>query len=189
MHNLKMHLRISNQVASKQCCWWLSIAVILVPLCVALLANSRLATAARTSKHHSKARAINDTTIHEREFVSAQVRVQLDCSRDKTVVRLNFTKPFNGIVGAGKLDTTKCKLNGNGAQYYELHVAHNATQCDTQWDKANSSILNTLFVQFHPSLETGADLAKNVMCRLTVGDLVVGRKPIRKAARPASGGQ
>lgn len=117
--------------------------------------------------------------VHEREFKSAQARVQIDCSRDKTIVKMNFTKAFNGIISAGKSDSTRCHLNGDGKKYYELYIAHNETECDTQWDSINSSISNTLFIRFHPSLETGNDIAKNVMCRLTVGDLVVGRNPRR----------
>lgn len=121
--------------------------------------------------------------VHEREFVSPQVRVQIDCQRDKTTIKVNFTQPFSGTLGAGRLDSTKCKLSGNGTKFYELQVQHNATQCDTQWDQLNSSIINTLFIRFHQSLETGADIAKNVMCRLTVGDLVVGRRPAAIASR------
>lgn len=127
----------------------------------------------------------NDMVIvHEREFVSSQARVQIECQRDKTLIKVNFTRPFNGILGAGKLESTKCKLSGMGSKYYELQVLHNATQCDTQWDNVNSSISNTLFIRFHHSLETGSDIAKNIMCRLTVGDLVVGRRPIKKIQTP-----
>lgn len=118
-----------------------------------------------------------DMIVHEREFISPQVRVQMECQRDKTIIKMNFTQPFNGILGAGKLDTSKCQQAGNGTMYYVLQVAHNETQCDTQWDSANSSIFNTLFIRFHTSLETGLDIAKNIMCRLTVGDLIVGRRP------------
>lgn len=125
--------------------------------------------------------------VHEREFVSPLVRVQMECQRDKTIVKVNFTKPFNGILSAGRLETTKCKLNGNGAKYYELQVLHNETHCDTQWDNASSSIFNTLFIRFHSSLETGSDIAKNVMCRLTVGDLIVGRRrPLKASAGTAN---
>lgn len=121
--------------------------------------------------------------VHEREFVSPQVKIQIECQRDKTVIKVNFSKPFNGTLGAGKLDTTQCKLVGNGTRQYEIQVKHNSSNCDTQWDSANSSIFNTLFVRFHPSLETGSDLAKNVMCRLTVGDLVVGRRPLKTSSK------
>lgn len=131
----------------------------------------------RPFKRQSQPMGDGSVQVHEREFKSAQVKIQMECQRDKTIIRLNFTRPFNGIVGAGKLDTTKCKLNGNGTKVYELHVRHNSTDCDTQWDSANSSIFNTLFIRFHSSLETGSDIAKNVMCRLTVGDLIVGRRP------------
>lgn len=115
--------------------------------------------------------------IHEREFVSPLVRVQMECKRDKTVIKLNFTQPFNGILGAGKLETSECKVLGNGTKLYELQVQHNSTNCDTQWDNGNNSIFNTLFIRFHNSLETGSDIAKNVVCRLTVGDLIVGKRP------------
>lgn len=118
--------------------------------------------------------------VHEREFVSPQVKVSMECQRDKTIIKVNFTRPFSGTLGSGRLDTTKCKLNGNGTRYYEISVNHNASQCDTQWDNANSSITNTLFIRFHPSLETGSDIAKNIMCRLTIGDLVVGRRPLKQ---------
>lgn len=138
------------------------------------------------SKRQANSANSTDSLVHEREFVSPQARVQLDCSRDKTVIKLNFSKPFNGIISAGKLETTDCKLTGNGQQYYELKVQHNATKCDTQWDSVNSSIVNTLFIRFHQSLETGTDLAKNVMCRLTVGDLVVGRKPQTLSRKPTA---
>lgn len=127
--------------------------------------------------------------VHEREFLSPQVRVQMECQRDKTLVKVNFTKPFSGILGAGRLDVTKCKLYGNGTKYYELQVHHNATQCDTQWDSVNSSIFNTLFIRFHQSLETGSDVAKNIMCRLKVGDLVVGRRPLKKSQKPQQNDQ
>lgn len=122
-----------------------------------------------------------DTLVHEREFVSSQVRVQMECQRDKTIIKINFAQPFNGILGSGRLDTTKCRLNGNGTKYYEISVDHNETQCDTQWDSSTSSITNTLFIRFHQSLETGSDIAKNIMCRLTVGDLVVGRRPVKSS--------
>jgi len=124
---------------------------------------------------------LHELTVHEREFVSPQVRVQMECQRDKTIMKVNFTQPFNGILGAGRLDTTKCKQFGNGTKYYEIIVKHNATQCDTEWDAANSGISNTLFIRFHSSLETGSDIAKNIMCRLNVGELVVGRRPIKMA--------
>lgn len=124
-----------------------------------------------------------DVMVHEREFVSPQVKVQIECQRDKTIIKVNFSQPFSGTLGAGKLDTTQCKLNGNGTKLYELQVKHNSSDCDTQWDSANSSIFNTLFIRFHPSLETGGDLAKNVMCRLTVGDLVVGRRPLKTSSK------
>lgn len=124
-----------------------------------------------------------DLMVHEREFVSPQVRVQIECQRDKTVIKVNFSQPFNGILSAGKLDTSQCKLNGNGTKLYEIQVKHNSSRCDTQWDSANSSIFNTLFIRFHPTLETGSDLAKNVMCRLTVGDLVVGRRPLKTSSK------
>uniref|UniRef100_A0A6G1SLT6 ZP domain-containing protein n=1 Tax=Aceria tosichella TaxID=561515 RepID=A0A6G1SLT6_9ACAR len=120
----------------------------------------------------------NMTQLHEREFISPQARVQLDCQRDKTVIRVNFTRPFNGILGAGNPETTKCKLIGSNGRYYELQVSHNATEeCNARWDNATSSIANTLFIRFHQSLETGADISKNVLCRLSVGDLIVGRRP------------
>lgn len=119
--------------------------------------------------------------VHEREFVSPQVKVQMECQRDKTIIKVNFTQPFSGTLGSGRLDTTKCKLNGNGTRYYEISVNHNSSQCDTQWDSANNSIINTLFIRFHPSLETGGDIAKNIMCRLTIGDLVVGRRPLKQS--------
>lgn len=115
--------------------------------------------------------------IHEREFVSPLVKIQMECKRDKTIIRLNFTQPFNGISSAGKLDSSECKLFGNGTKQYELQVQHNSTNCDTQWDNQSNSIFNTLFIRFHNSLETGSDIAKNVMCRLTVGDLIVGKRP------------
>lgn len=120
-----------------------------------------------------------DMIVHEREFVSPQVSVQMDCQGDRTMIKFNFTRPFNGIVAAGKIDTTKCKLTGNGTKLYELQVQHNATDCDNQWDDANSSILNTLFIRFHQSLETGQDIAKDIMCRLKTGDLVIGRRPLK----------
>jgi hypothetical protein len=120
----------------------------------------------------------NLSQLHEREFVSAQARVQLDCQRDKTVIKVNFTRPFNGILGVGNPETTKCKLIGSSGRYYELQVNHNATEeCNAKWDNTTSSIANTLFIRFHQSLETGADIAKNVLCRLSVGDLIVGRRP------------
>lgn len=136
-------------------------------------------TTTTTTTRGSNRNATNssDMIVHEREFVSPQARVQMDCQRDKTIIRVNFTRPFNGIISAGKLETSKCKLNGNGTSYYELHVSHNESQCDTEWDSVNSSIFNTLFIRFHSSLETGSDIAKNIMCRLTVGDLVVGKRP------------
>lgn len=124
-----------------------------------------------------------DMIVHEREFVSPQVSVQMECQGDRTQIRLNFTRPFNGIIAAGRLDTTKCKINGNGTQIYDLQVQHNTTDCDNQWDDAKSSILNTLFVRFHQSLETGQDIAKNIMCRLKTGDLVIGRHPLKKLPR------
>lgn len=127
----------------------------------------------------SSNKSTSELMVHEREFVSPQLRIQIDCQRDKTIVRVNFTRPFSGTLGAGKLDTTSCKLNGNGTTRYELEVAHNATQCDIQWDSESSSISNTLFIRYHQSLETGNDLAKNIACRLTVGDLVVGRRPVK----------
>lgn len=123
----------------------------------------------------------SDIIVHEREFVSPQAKVQIECQKDKTVIRLNFSKPFTGIIGAGSLERTKCKINGDKSGHYELEVLHNETRCDTQWDSATNSIFNTLFVRFHPSLETGADLAKNIMCRLSVGDVFVGRRPARTA--------
>lgn len=128
------------------------------------------------------------TLMHEREFVSPQVQVQMDCQQDRTSLRVNFTRPFNGILGAGNLATTKCKLFGAGERYYELHVLHNATQeCDARWDNATSSISNTLFIRFHQSLETGSDIAKNILCRLAVGNLIVGRRPtpLKKSPRSA----
>lgn len=118
-------------------------------------------------------------TLHEREFKSSSVKVQIDCSRDSTMIRLNFTKPFSGIIGAGNLDSSKCRIEGNGGSIYELRIAHNETMCDTHWDSSSNSITNTLFIRFHQSLETGNDLAKNVMCRLKVGELVVGRRPLK----------
>lgn len=144
------------------------------------LATSNAKLSNNKNNNNNKAET-SQLMVHEREYVSPQVRVQIECQRDKTIIKVNFTQPFSGTLGSGKLDTTKCKLNGNGTKYYELLVQHNATQCDTQWDNANSSIINTLFIRFHPSLETGSDLAKNIMCRLTVGDLVVGRRPMTKA--------
>lgn len=123
----------------------------------------------------------NETIVHEREFTSPQAKIQIECQRDKTVIRLNFTKPFGGAIGAGNLETTKCKINGDRvSSNYRLEVLHNETLCDTQWDSSTNSIFNTLFVRFHSSLETGADLAKNIMCRLTVGDLIVGRRPAKR---------
>lgn len=136
--------------------------------------------AAVSSSNKKVVNSNNDMLVHEREYVSPQVKVQMECQRDKTIIKVNFTKPFSGILGSGRLDTTKCKLNGNGTRYYEISVNHNASQCDTQWDNANNSIINTLFIRFHPSLETGSDIAKNIMCRLTVGDLVVGRRPLKQ---------
>lgn len=136
--------------------------------------------AALSSSNKKLVNSNNDMLVHEREYVSPQVKVQMECQRDKTIIKVNFTKPFSGILGSGRLDTTKCKLNGNGTRYYEISVNHNASQCDTQWDNANNSIINTLFIRFHPSLETGSDIAKNIMCRLTVGDLVVGRRPLKQ---------
>lgn len=123
----------------------------------------------------------NDTIVHEREFSSPQAKIQIECQKDKTVIKLNFTKPFSGSIGAGNLESTRCKINGDRiSNYYQLEVLHNETQCDTQWDASTNSISNTLFVRFHSSLETGADLAKNIMCRLSVGDLIVGRRPARR---------
>lgn len=123
-----------------------------------------------------------DVAVHEREFVSPQVSVRVDCQRDKTLIGLNFTQPFAGLLGAGRLDSTTCKLSGDGAsRSYQLQVPHNATQCQAQWDNSTSSISNTLFIRFHQALETGNDITMSVMCRLTVGDLVVGRRPLKKA--------
>lgn len=122
----------------------------------------------------------NNNIVHEKEFTSPLARVQIDCSRDKTLIKVNFTKAFKGILTAGKPDTTNCRLEGNGRQnYYELSVLHNESRCDTQWDVEDNSITNTLYIRFHRSLETGADISKNLMCRLTVGDLLVGKKPVK----------
>lgn len=126
-----------------------------------------------------------DMIVHEREFVSPLVRVQMDCKRDKTSLALNFTKPFSGIISIGRLPATKCRIDGDGSKAYQISVNHNATECEAQWDNAHSSIFNTLYVRFHPSLETGSDIAKNVMCRLAVGDLVVGRRPSRPRPQAA----
>lgn len=120
--------------------------------------------------------------VHEKEFKSAAARVQIDCSRDKTLISVNFTRAFNGILAVGKLETSKCRIDGDGKLHYKLAIAHNETQCDTQWDEANKSISNTLLIRFHPSLETGADIAKNLMCRLTVGEVIVGKKPSKLAS-------
>lgn len=120
--------------------------------------------------------------VHEKEFKSPAARVQVDCLPDRTLIGVNFTKPFNGILTVGKLETSKCRLEGAGEIYYELEVFHNDTQCDTEWDSANNSISNTLLIRFHPSLETGSDIAKNLMCRLAVGEIVVGRRPIKTTA-------
>lgn len=165
----------------------ISFAVILVLVVLAI--QDCPAAASPSAPRRSNKRGTNgslDMLVHEREFISPQLRVQMDCQRDKTIMKLNFTKPFNGIIGAGRLETTKCKLIGTGAKYYELQVLHNATDCDTQWDSANSSILNNLFVRFHSSLETGSDIAKNIVCRLTVGDLVVGRRPTARSSSSSS---
>lgn len=110
---------------------------------------------------------------HQRNFPGLEV--QTDCQRDKTLIRVNFTRPFNGILGVGKLETTKCKLNGSGDKFYELQVRHSqANDCDTQWDNSASSIVNSFFIRQHPHLETGNDIAMTVMCKLAVGDLIVG---------------
>lgn len=143
-------------------------------------AHKRLAS---NNESLGRVTAAPDLMVHEREFVSPQVKIQIECQRDKTVIKVSFSQPFNGTLGAGKLDTTQCKLNGNGTRQYEIQVKHNSSNCDTQWDSANSSIFNTLFIRYHPSLETGKDLAKNVMCRLTVGDLVVGRRPLKASSK------
>lgn len=124
-----------------------------------------------------------DMLVHEREFVSPLVRVQMDCQRDKTLVRVNFSKPYNGILSVGRIETTKCKLFGDGSKQYEISVNHNATECEAQWDVAHNSITNTLYVRFHSSLETGSDIAKNIMCRLAVGDLVVGKRPSKSGTQ------
>lgn len=141
--------------------------------------NIDLETNART-RRETAADQNGDMIVHEREFVSSQARVQMECQREKIQIKVNFSQPFNGILGAGKLETSECKLLGNGAKAYTLQVPHNATQCDTHWDSSTSSIFNTLFIRFHSSLETGNDIAKNIMCRLTVGDLFVGRRSQKK---------
>ena len=149
-------------------------------------ANNGQTANSRRDEPQQAANETNAMTVHEREFSSPQVRVQMDCQKERTLLRVNFTRPFNGFLGAGKLETTKCKVFGSGAKYYELKIKHNSTECDSQWDQTSSSISNTLFIRFHTSLETGNDIAKNIMCRLAVGDLIVGRKPLAK--QPKAGG-
>lgn len=125
--------------------------------------------------------------VNEREFVSPQARIQMDCQRDRSVFKVNFTRPFNGILGVGSPESTKCKLIGTSERFYELNVNHNATEeCSAKWDNSTSSIANTLFIRFHQSLETGADISKNVLCRLSVGDLIVGRRPTPMRNKQAS---
>lgn len=150
-----------------------------------LLATINLECNCKKPSIHQKKRNSNGTEllVHEREFSSPAVRVQIDCSRDKTTIKANFTRPFRGILSAGPVDSTSCKLRGEGDQYYELAVLHNETRCDTQWDADQNSIINTLYIRFHSTLETGADLAKNVACRLQIGDLLVGRKPSSRTGR------
>lgn len=119
----------------------------------------------------------------EREFPG--LRVQTECQRDKTLIRVNFTKPFNGVMGAGRLETTKCKLAGTGEKLYEFKVRHSkANECNTQWDNATSSLVTSFFIRQHLHLETGNDIHMTVMCKLAVGDLVVG--PAKKSSNKAN---
>jgi hypothetical protein len=160
---------------------------LIVSLVLCSLAGSLAVEAAANGSGSALSAASNgakSAQLHEREFVSAQARIQLDCQRDKTVIKANFTKPFAGVLGVGNPETTKCKLVGTNERYYELKVNHNATdECNARWDNTTSSIANTLFIRFHQSLETGNDIIKNVLCRLSVGDLVVGRRPAAASSR------
>lgn len=173
--------RTNCYLSAKDTLWMVALAL----AALVLIENSCAGQAQLSSGHtDSNNNTTNMTQLHEREFVSPQARVQLDCQRDKTVIRVNFTRPFNGILGVGNPETTKCKLLGSNERYYELKVSHNATDdCNAKWDSSTSSIANTLFIRFHQSLETGADISKNVLCRLSVGDLIVGRRPTSSSSR------
>lgn len=57
------------------------------------------------------------------DFVSKKVIVSLSCQRNLTLVALNFTEPFRGVVQAGDTTST-CKLRGNGSRGYSLPVPH-----------------------------------------------------------------
>ena len=125
---------------------------------------------------------------HEREFPG--IKVQTECKRDKTVVRVNFSRPFNGLMAIGKLDKTKCKLLGSGGKFYEIKVRHSqAGDCDTLWDNSTSSLISSFSIRQHLHLETGNDISMTVMCKLSVGDLVVGpaRRSKSKKERIISG--
>lgn len=132
----------------------------------------------------------NDSTqiVDEREYISAQGRVQVDCHQQETLIRFDFKKPFNGVVVIGNPAHSPCRLTGNGTTNYELRIRHNATECESHWDERQSSIVNTLSIRYHSSLETGADVSKTIMCRLTVGDLLVGRRrSSKKSSQPSDG--
>jgi len=137
----------------------------------------------KPDENHADNNKVNSTSeliSPEREFPG--LKVQTECQRDKSLIRVNFTKPFYGIIGVGKLETTKCKLTGTGEKFYQLEVRHSqANDCDTQWENSTTSLVSSFFIRRHLHLETGSDVSMTVMCKLAVGDLVVG--PSKRKAK------
>lgn len=124
------------------------------------------------------------SSIHEKEFVTQDAKIETDCQRNQTNIRLVFNKEFHGIIGTGDLASSPCKILGNGDKTYDLKVNHQSSGCGSSWDKTTSSISNTLSIRFHPTLETGSDISKNLVCRIKVGDVIVGRKPGTRMVSP-----
>ncbi|KAH9388115.1 hypothetical protein TYRP_009323 [Tyrophagus putrescentiae] len=117
-----------------------------------------------------------DEDAHHQDFVSDRVKVTLDCKPNLMRLHLNFTEPFRGVVSVGRSswdelsggETTakeakRCSIRGQGSRRYRLDLDHRS--CRTTFDSKRGQFSNTLFVRYHPTLETGGDYSKTLLCK------------------------
>ncbi|KAF7496107.1 hypothetical protein SSS_00566 [Sarcoptes scabiei] len=113
------------------------------------------------------------------EFNDRVSNISLDCRSKSMVLSLNFTEPFRGVVSVGRSSyktygqKQECALRGDGSRSYSLQIFHN--RCQTRFDKSLGEFHNTLFVRYHPTLETGGDHSKTLLCKFGLTDFNVNR--------------
>ncbi|XP_027205151.2 uncharacterized protein LOC113798768 [Dermatophagoides pteronyssinus] len=114
---------------------------------------------------------------NNQDLITDRVRMSLECRPKSMLMSMNFSEPFRGVVSVGKStynsfeQNQECALRGDGRRLYSLQIFHN--RCLTRFDKKHGQFINTLFVRYHPTLETGGDYSKTLLCKFSLANFSV----------------